>query len=102
MRIDTIANDLRADENDELGTGDRPGLMREGVAQLGNLIEQRDAAAIELLLLLDQACQQYGLAVRDRNRALDLALRNRRGQVGGAAGRRAAGIGDLADLLLDI
>src|SRR6266853_2581257 len=73
MRVDGVANDLRADENDELGAGDPLVLMREGVAQPGNLVEQRDAAAVEVLLLLNQSGQQYGLAARDRNRALDLA-----------------------------
>src|SRR6267154_1975984 len=87
MGVDTVANDLRPDEYDELGARDRPRLMRKEIAQLGNLIKHRNARAVELGALLDQPRQQHGLAARDRHRALDLALRHGRRQRGARAAR---------------
>ena len=48
MRVDAVANDLRADEDDQLRPRDRSVLMRKYIAKLRNLVEHRDAAAIEL------------------------------------------------------
>src|SRR5260370_11481420 len=58
--VHAVANDLRADEDDELGSAARFVLGREGVADILNLVEQRNAAAVEILLLLNQARQQHG------------------------------------------
>src|SRR5689334_344913 len=96
VRIDAVANDLRPDEDDELGAHDRLVLVREDVADLGDLIEDRDAVAIDLGAFLDQAGQQHRLPARDRDRALDLALRDGRHE------RTLRAVRDLADLLLDI
>src|SRR5262249_9135198 len=98
MGVDAVANDLRPYENDELGPHQAIGALGEGAAeQAWQLIKQRKAAAAALLPLADQARQQDGLAARDRDRALDLALRDRRGQRVGARRRRY-----IADLLLDV
>src|SRR5215510_6133065 len=94
MSVDAIANDLRPYENDELGPDQSIGAFRE---KTGNLIKDRKAAAAALLPLADEASEQDGLATCDRDRALDLALRDRRGQrVGAGCG------GHIADLLLDV
>src|SRR5262245_13094795 len=96
--IDAVANDLRPYENDELGSHHAVGALREGAAQqAGQLIKQRKAAAAALLPLADEACKQHGLAACNRDRALDLALGDGRGQrVGACRGRH------IADLLLDV
>src|SRR5258707_11062526 len=94
--VHAVANDLRADEDDELGSAVRFVLVREGVTQILNLIEQRNAAAVEILLLLNQARQQHGLAARNPDRALDLPLRE------GWVAADARIVLNLADLLLDI
>src|SRR5215468_8164936 len=51
--VDAVANDLRPDEDDELGSIVRFVLVGEGVAQILNLIEQRNAGAGAGLLLLN-------------------------------------------------
>src|SRR6267378_3082487 len=94
--IHAVANDLRADEDDQYGSAVRFVLVREDVAQILNLIEQRNAAAVEILLLLNQARQQHRLAARDPDRALDLSLRE------GRIAADAVRILNLADLLFDI
>src|SRR5262245_24685962 len=94
MSIDAIANDLRPYEDDQLGPHQPIGAFRE---EARNLIKDRKAAAAALLPLADKTGEQDGLAACDRDRALDLALRDRRGQ------RISAGGGsDVADLLLDV
>src|SRR6266478_6645620 len=81
MRVNAIPNDLRPYENDQLGPHQPVGAFREGASQnAGQLIKEREAAAAALLPLADEAGEQDGLATCDRDRALDLALRNRRGQ----------------------
>src|SRR5262249_7855422 len=94
MSVDAIANDLRPYENDEFGPHQPIGALRE---KPGDLIKNWKAAAAALLPLADEAGEQDSLASCDRDRALDLALRNRGGQRVGA-GRR----GHIADLLLDV
>src|SRR6202030_594227 len=94
--VHAVANDLRPNEDDQLGAGVRFALVREGVTQFGNLVEYRNAAAGEILLLLNQTRQQYRLAARDRDRALDLSLRE------GRIPADARSVLNLADLLLDI
>src|SRR5262245_5971291 len=98
MSVDAIANDLRPYEYDELGPHQPIIALREGTCEgAGQLAKDRKAAAAALLPLADQAGEQDGLASRDRDRALDLALRDRRGQRVGPGCR-----GDVADLLLDV
>src|SRR6202012_3477691 len=80
MRVHTVANDLRTDEDDQLRTRLRVVLVRERVADAFDLIEQGNAAAVLVLLVLDQASQQHGLSVGDGNRAFDLPLLDGRGQ----------------------
>ena len=56
----------------------------EGFAEDGNLIENRDSVARLVLLLLDEAGEQDGLAVRHLDRALDVTVRERRREITGA------------------
>src|SRR5262249_33798691 len=73
VRIDAVADDLRPDEDDELGA-DRPvGAVREGAAERARqFVEQRDAGAAALLTLANETGHEHGLAAGDGNRALDL------------------------------
>src|SRR6476659_5995994 len=97
MRVYGVADDLRPDEDDELGALHRLVLVRERVTeQAGQLIEHRNAVAPEVLRLADETGEQHGLAVGDAERAAHFALRDGRGQ---QAGRIS--VGDVADLLLD-
>ena len=61
MSIHAVADNLGADEDDQLGTGHLFVLMREGVAEARNLIEQGDPVALFVLLFADQSGQQDGL-----------------------------------------
>src|SRR5712671_7675694 len=98
MRVNAIPNDLRPYENDELGPHQTIVAFRKGASQnAGQLIKDRKSTAAALLPLADEAGEQHGLAACDRDRALDLALRNSRGQRVGAGGG-----GHIADLLLDV
>src|SRR3977135_1218039 len=98
MRVNAIPNDLRPYENDELSPHQTIGAFRKGASQnAGQLIQDRKATAAALLPLADQTSEQDGLASCNRDRALDLALRDRRGQRAGTGGG-----GDIADLLLDV
>src|SRR6201995_5139812 len=97
MRVRAVSNDLGADEDDQLGAHLRIVLIGERIAYALKFIQQRNAAFVLVLLVLDQPGQQYGLAVGDRNRALDLPLLDGRVQgVGCAAGH------NVAYLLLDL
>src|ERR1700678_1500709 len=97
MRVRTVSNDLGADEDDQLGAHLRVVLIGERVAYALKIIQQRNAAFVLVLLVLDQAGQQNRLAVGDRNRALDLSLLDGRVQGVGRAARQ-----NVADLLLDL
>ena len=65
MRIDGIADHGRADEQDQLGAGARHVLVRERVAHAGDLVQDRNALALLVLALADQAREQYGLKEND-------------------------------------
>jgi hypothetical protein len=62
MSIHAVANNLGANEDDQLSTGCLSVLMREGVTQTWNLIEQGNPVALIVLLFADQPGQQDGLA----------------------------------------
>src|SRR4051794_28170558 len=94
--IGAVADDLRPYEDDQLGSSTLLVLMREGIPKALYLVQQRNAVAAAVLLLADQASQQHGLAGCNRDRALDAALRDGRGQARGAVWRH------VADLLLDL
>src|SRR5579871_624069 len=64
MGVRAVTDDLRSDEDDELGALGVVGLMTHGVAEDGDLIEHWDSVSGAALLLADQACEQNGLAVR--------------------------------------
>src|SRR5215813_11506644 len=75
MSVDAIPDDLRPYENDQLGPHQPVIALREGASESARqLIKERKATATALLPLADQASEQDGLASRDRDRALDLAL----------------------------
>src|SRR5580698_8502193 len=94
--VDGIADDGRADEDDQLGAHFGAALLREQVADAGNLVEHRDALPRPIGLVADQAGEQDGLAAGDRNRALDAAVGDRRRQA-----RRRARL-DARAFLLDV
>src|SRR5258705_5938258 len=96
MSIHAVADNLRADEDDQLGTGGLSVLMGEGVAQARNLIEQGNAVSGAVLLFADQSGQQHGLAGGHGNRTPDLSFGNSRGQARGGGWRNGA------DFLLDV
>src|SRR5215472_11110322 len=60
MGVRTVADDLRANEDDQLRAGSLLVLMPEGVAQMRNFIQQRNAVAVAVLLLADQSGEEYG------------------------------------------
>src|SRR5215213_584114 len=95
-RVDTVADDLRPDEDDQLGALSGFVVAADQLAKLAELIDQRNAAAAVLLTLADQSGEQNRLTARNRDRAFDAALRHGRRQATGATGR------DIRDLLLDI
>src|ERR1700733_15061222 len=97
MRVRAVSNDLGADEDDQFGAHLRVVLIGERIAYALKIIQQRNAAFVLVLLVLDQASQQHRLAVGDRNRALDLSLLDGRVQGVGRAARQ-----DVADLLLNL
>src|SRR5690606_42122521 len=66
LGVGAVADDLRADEDDQLGALGAVALMPEGIAEAGNLVEHGKRVAGAALLLADQARQQHGLAVGDR------------------------------------
>src|SRR5258708_38621221 len=96
MSIHAVADNLRADEDDQLGTGRLSVLMGEGVAQARNLIEQGNAVSGAVLLFTDQSGQQHRLTGGHGNRTPDLSFGNSRGQARGG-GRR-----NVADFLFDV
>jgi len=96
MGVGTVADNLRADENDELGALGGIALMPEGVTKPGDLVQHRDGISAAILLLADQTGQQHSLAVGHGYLALDPPFRHGRRQAA-RAGRR-----HIADLLLDI
>src|SRR5437870_1800647 len=75
--VDAIADDLRADEDNELGASLALGGVSEEIAER-QLIHDGQTGALLVRALADQAGQQYGLAARDRDRAFHAALRHRR------------------------
>src|SRR5215470_15432083 len=95
-RVRAIADDLGTDEDNQFGARSLLGLTRKGIAQPGDFVQQRNAAARSVLLFADQSGQQDGLSGGDRNRAFHPPLRNRRRQAGGRCRR------DVAYFLLDI
>src|ERR1700730_9195168 len=80
MGVRAVADDLRPDEDNQLGACRGVVLVPEGVAETGNRIEQRNPAARAVLLFADQSRQQHRLPGRHRNRALDLSFRYGRRQ----------------------
>src|SRR5262249_46091728 len=94
--VDAVANDLRADEDDELGAVDGAVVVAEQLAQGAELVEQRQAGPAARLRLGDQPAEQHGLAVGDRDRALHPPLPH-----GGRERIAADAPGDVPDLLLD-
>src|ERR1700748_2203257 len=72
MGVRSVADDLRPDEDDQLGPRGRLVLMRGGIATPLDLVQHRNAAAVAILLLADQAGEQHGLPGCDRERTLDL------------------------------
>src|SRR4051794_13090605 len=96
-RVDAVADDLRPDEDDQLGALDPLGVAADQLAEFTELIHQRNVGAVGAGALADQAGKQHGLPGRHSDRAFHLALRHRRRQRAGIGRRR-----HVADLLLDI
>src|SRR5713101_5557058 len=96
MSIHAVADNLRADEDDQLGTGRLSVLMREGVAQTRNLIEQGNPVSRAVLLFADQSGQQHRLAGGHGDRTPDLSFGDSRGPARGG-GRR-----NVTDFLFDV
>src|SRR5213595_2915088 len=65
--IDTVAHNLRPDEDDEFGALRDLAVGAEQLAELAELIDQRQTAAAVLGPLADQAGEQHCLAARDRD-----------------------------------
>src|SRR6516164_9406261 len=96
MGIQAVTNNLRTNEHDQLRTGPLFVLVREGITQMGNFIQQWNAIATSVLVLADQPGKQHRLSAGDRDRTLHPPLGDSRRQ----AGRRQWS--DVADLLLDL
>src|SRR5467141_1079460 len=96
MGIHAVADDLGADKDDQFGTRRLIVLMREGVAQTLNLVEQGNSVALVVMLFADQSGQQHRLAGGHGNRTLDLSFGDRRSQTRGGSRR------NVADFLLDV
>src|SRR5581483_6246315 len=84
--VDTVADDLRPDKDDQLGTLFGLVGIAEELAELAELVDQRQSRPRGRVVLADQAGEQHGLPIGDRDRALDAPLRDRRRQAAGAAG----------------
>src|SRR5208282_1633741 len=98
-RVHSVPNDLRPDEDDELGSHLGGSRRAERRPDKGDLVEHRYALARLLLLVLDQPGEQHGLSADDRDLAADLALGNRWREVRAA---RVARVLHFADLLIDV
>src|ERR1700693_5170090 len=73
MRIVAVADNLGTDEDDQFGAGVLLVLMRKGVTEALNLVEQGNPVPRIVLLFADQSGQQDRLAGRHGNRTLDLS-----------------------------
>src|SRR5207248_5771205 len=89
--VDRVADDLRADEDDQLGAADRLILVGEEVAYRRQLVEQRNAGPGDVLSVADEPGEQHRLSALHRDRALDPALGHGRRE------RALAGRQDIAD-----
>src|SRR5579864_3418144 len=98
--VDGIADHRRPDEDDQLGADFGAVLLREQVADAGNLVEHRNALPRAVGFIADQAGEQHRLSTGDRNLALDAAVGDRRRQAARGARRDARGF--LFDLDDDI
>src|SRR5436190_10016327 len=96
MCIQAVADNLGADKDDQLGAGGLFVLMRKGVAETRNLIEQGNPVSRLVLLFADQSGQQHRLAGGHGNRTLDLSFGNSRIQT------RGGSCSNVADFLLDV
>ena len=67
LRIPAVADDLRPNEDEELGALRRAKRARECRTQHRDHIEPRNSTAAPLLPLAHQAAEQNGLPARDRN-----------------------------------
>src|SRR6516165_6758355 len=91
MSIQAVADDLRTNEDDQLGAGSLLVLMGEDIAQPLYFVEQGNSVAVSDLLLADQAGEQHRLPGGDGDRASHPPFRNRRRQ---AAGRLWPNVAD--------
>src|SRR3954447_8443318 len=62
--VNTVADDLRTDEDDQLRPRQSAPIAAAGVPEERDLIDDRDRAATSVLRLVDQSCQQNGLTAR--------------------------------------
>src|SRR5262249_165742 len=96
-RIDAVADDLRANEDDQLGSLPAASVVGKGIADPIQLFEDWNAGSAAVLGFADQAGEQDGLAACNRDRTPDLALRDGRGQ-----GPWVGVVRDIADLVLNV
>ncbi len=102
--VSAVMDDLRPNEEDQFGAGDRVVLRTECVPNNRDSVQDGNAGMGDVLSFLDQSGEQHGLPVRDRQLALHSALGNRRSQIGGRGGGDTVSevIDHGADFLLDV
>src|SRR5258705_4823957 len=74
--VDAVADDLRPDEDDQFGALRRLGVAADQLAEIAELIHQRNAGAVAAGVLADQAGEQHGLPAGDTDRAFHFSLRH--------------------------
>src|SRR5262249_34359141 len=72
--IDAVADDLRPNEDDQLGSLHIAGIAGKQLTDTRDLIESWNALAAAILAFADQSAEQYGLAAGNSDRASHLAL----------------------------
>src|SRR5262249_60010282 len=94
--IDAVSNQLRPDEDDDLGS--RPAVVggAEQAAQTPDVAQPRYSVPRVPRAVADQAAEQYGLPAHCRDRRMNAPLRDRRRQ------RLLRVVGNARNLLIDL
>src|SRR5579863_6277208 len=73
-RIRFVGNDMRRQEHDQLGPAGRVRMAAEQRPDARDVVQDRDALLLAVVVLLDQAAEEDRLAGLDADRAVEPAL----------------------------